>query len=59
MGIFKFANASIRVNDLGQSLEFYRDIIGLHEIATDNNTIYLAAAPTKHTISQSSKEEQV
>ncbi|MED4600633.1 VOC family protein [Paenibacillus validus] len=47
MGIFKFANASIRVNDLGQSLEFYRDIIGLHEIATDNNTIYLGCGADK------------
>lgn len=41
MGIFKFANGTIRVNDLGVSVEFYRDVIGLYEIARDKDTVYL------------------
>ncbi|MED4601056.1 VOC family protein [Paenibacillus validus] len=40
MGIFKFANGTINVIDLAKSIEFYRDIIGLHEIAREKDTVY-------------------
>ncbi|MEH7255136.1 VOC family protein [Neobacillus niacini] len=48
MGIFKFFNGTLRVNDLSQSLEFYRDVLGLHEIAKENDTIYLGCGADSH-----------
>lgn len=41
MGIFKFVNGTVHVKDLAKSLEFYRDLIGLHEIAKERDTVYL------------------
>ncbi|AGT32689.1 catechol 2,3-dioxygenase [Geobacillus genomosp. 3] len=40
MGIFKFANGTIRVKDLEKSIEFYRDVIGMHELAREKGVVY-------------------
>jgi catechol 2,3-dioxygenase len=36
-----YEHAEVRVKDPGPALEFYRDVIGLHEIATEDGIVYL------------------
>lgn len=37
----RFEHAELRVKDLSQALEFYTDVIGLVEIAREDDTVYL------------------
>lgn len=41
MGVLKLAHGVLKVNDLPQSLEFYREVVGLHEIGKQNGIVYL------------------
>jgi catechol 2,3-dioxygenase len=36
-----YEHAEVRVKDLGSALEFYTDVIGLHEIAREDGVVYL------------------
>jgi catechol 2,3-dioxygenase len=36
-----YEHAEVRVKDLGAALEFYTGVLGLHELARDNGTVYL------------------
>ena len=41
MGVLKVAHGIMRVQDLSRELEFYREVIGLHEIGKANGIVYL------------------
>jgi len=42
MGIQKLAHAELRVKDLEKALEFYKEVMGLVEVAREGQTVYLA-----------------
>jgi catechol 2,3-dioxygenase len=41
MGVLKLAHGILNVQDLSREVEFYREVIGLHEIGKENGIVYL------------------